>query len=69
MAWSVSLTPWPLTLVPHFVNNDYVTSEITHSTGHVCREVYVIAEITYTTSYARHEVLAWSWAALCSLPV
>ena len=33
-------------LAPHFVNNDYVTAEIIHSTEHVRHEVYVTAEIT-----------------------
>ena len=33
-----SLAPWTLALASHFVNNDYVTVEITYSTGmHVMR--------------------------------
>ena len=39
MAWSGSLAPQPLTLAPCFVNNDYVTAEITYSTAHACLEV------------------------------
>ena len=39
MAWSDSLAPWPLILAPRFVNNDYVTAEITYSTVHACHEV------------------------------
>ena len=42
MAWSGSL-------VPHFVNNDYVTAEIIYSPARVHLEVYVTAEITYST--------------------
>ena len=33
-------------LIPHFVNNDYVTAEIIYSTMHAYHEVYVTAEIT-----------------------
>ena len=32
MVWSGSLDPRPLALAPRFVNNDYVTAEITYST-------------------------------------
>ena len=39
MAWSGSLAPWPLTLAPCFVNNDYVTDEITCSTAGKLHEV------------------------------
>ena len=39
MALPVSLTPNPLVLAPWFVNNDYVTGEITYSTAHACHEV------------------------------
>ena len=31
----VSLSSLALTLAPHFVNNDYVTAEISYSTVHV----------------------------------
>ena len=31
--------PHPLTLAPCFVNNDYVTAEITHSTVHLHHEI------------------------------
>ena len=37
--WSGSLAPCPLALAPHFVNNDYITAEITYSTAHAHREV------------------------------
>ena len=39
LAQPVSLTPNPLVLAPWFVNNDYVTGEITYSTAHACHEV------------------------------
>ena len=39
MAWSGSLAPWPLTLAPCFVNNDYVTAEVTYSTAYARHEV------------------------------
>ena len=39
MAQSGSLAPWPLALATHFVNNDYVTAEITYSTAHAHHEV------------------------------
>ena len=58
MAWSGSLTPWPLTLAPCFVNNDYVTAEITYTTAHAHHEVYVTAGTTYSTAHACHEVCA-----------
>ena len=38
MAWSGSVTSWPLALAPHFVNNDYVTAEITNRTVCECHE-------------------------------
>ena len=47
MTWSVSLTPWPLTLAPHFVNNDYVTAEITYSTVHVHHNVLIRPQATF----------------------
>ena len=39
MGWSGSLIPQPLALAPHFVDNDYVTAEITYSTVHACHKV------------------------------
>ena len=39
MAWSGSPTPWPVALAPCFVNNDYVTAEITYSAAHVCHKI------------------------------
>ena len=39
-------------LTARFVNNNYVT-----------------AEITYSAAHGRHEILAWSQAALCLMPV
>lgn len=39
MEGSGSLTPHPLTLAPRFVNNNYLTAEVTHSTEHACQEV------------------------------
>ena len=62
MAWSGSLAP-------RFVNNDYVTAELTESTVHACHGVYVTAEITYSTVHARHEVLAQSRDNLCGMLV
>ena len=35
MVWSGSLSPRPLTLAPHFVNNGYIITELTYSTTHV----------------------------------
>ena len=60
MAQSGSLAPWPLALATHFVNNDYVTAEITYSTGHACHKVNVTAEISFSTVHMHHKVLAWS---------
>ena len=34
MALSGSLAPWPLTLAPCFVNNNYVRAEVTYSTAY-----------------------------------
>ena len=51
MAWSGSL-------IPRFVNNDYVTAEIIYSPAHVHLGVYVTAEITYSPAHARHQVLS-----------
>ena len=34
----VKLTSWPLALAPHFVNNDFVTAEITNRTMRECHE-------------------------------
>ena len=42
-----SLTPHPLALTPHFVNNDYVTVEINYSTAHVHREVLAWPRATF----------------------
>lgn len=39
MVWSGALAPQPLALAPRVVNNNYVTSERTHSTAHAGREV------------------------------
>ena len=39
MAWSDSLASQPLAVAPSFVNNGYVTAEITYSTARVCHEV------------------------------
>ena len=39
MVWSGSLIPQPLALAPRFVDNDYVTAEITYSTVHACHKV------------------------------
>ena len=36
-------------LAPHFVNNDYVTAEVTYNTAHAHHKV----------------LLTWSWATLC----
>ena len=69
MAWSGSLTPWPLTLAPCFVNNDYVTAEITYTTAHAHHEVYVTAGTTYSTAHVCHNILTWSWVTSCSMPV
>ena len=33
MVWSGSLDPQPLALAPCFVDNDYITAEITYSTA------------------------------------
>ena len=41
MVWSGSLALWPPALSPRFVNNDYVTSELTYSTEHECHQVLV----------------------------
>ena len=30
---------------------------------------YVTAEIMYSTAHMHHEVLTWSWATLCGMPV
>ena len=51
-------------LAPCFLNNNYVTAEIIHSTVHVHHKVYVTAQITYITAHAP-QVLAWPWATLC----
>ena len=40
MAWSGSVPPWPVALTPRFVNNDYVTAEITYSTAHEHHKVF-----------------------------
>ena len=45
--WSSSLAPRPLALAPHFVNNDYVTTEIIYSTAHVCHEVLAWPQATF----------------------
>ena len=34
----VKLTSWPLALAPHFVNNDFVTAEITNRAMRECHE-------------------------------
>ena len=39
MAWSGTLAPQPLVLAPCFVNNVYVTAEISYSTVHARHEV------------------------------
>ena len=39
-------------LISHFVNNDYVTAEITYGTVHACHKVYVTAEIAYSIAHA-----------------
>ena len=39
MAWSGSAAPQPLLLAPGFVDDDYVTAEITYSAVHVRQEV------------------------------
>ena len=39
MVWSGFLALWPLALAPCFVNNDYVTAEITCSTARKLHEV------------------------------
>ena len=39
MVWSGSLDPQPLALAPCFVDNDYVTAEITYSTAQAHHEV------------------------------
>ena len=41
MAWSVSLTPWPLAFMPCFVSKDYITAELIYSTAQVCHEVLI----------------------------
>ena len=56
-------------LAPRFVNNDYAIAEITYSAAQACQEVYVIAEIICSTVHVHHEVLAWSQATFCSIPV
>ena len=37
-AWT--LTSRPLIISSHFVNNDYITAEITYSTAHVCHKAF-----------------------------
>ena len=39
-------------LISHFVNNDYVTAEITYGTAHACHKVYVTAEVAYSIAHA-----------------
>ena len=46
MAQSGSLAPWPLALATHFVNNDYVTAEITYSTAHAHHKVLAWPQAT-----------------------
>ena len=48
MAQSGSLAPWPLALATHFVNNDYVTAEITYNIAHVCHKVLAWPQATVT---------------------
>ena len=60
MAQSGSLAPWPLALVPLFVNIDYVTAEVTYSTAHACHKVNVTAEISFSTVHMHHKALSWS---------
>ena len=60
MAWSDSLAPWPLALVPLFVNIDYVTAEVTYSTAHACHKVNITAEISFSTVHVHHKALSWS---------
>ena len=45
--WSGSLAPCPLVLTPRFVNNGYITAEITYSTH---------------DAHMHHQVLAWPQA-------
>ena len=60
MALSGSLAPWPLALVPLFVNIDYVTAEVTYSTAHACHKVNITAEISFSTVHVHHKALSWS---------
>ena len=39
-------------LVSHFVNNDYITAEITYGTAHACHKVYVTVEVAYGIAHA-----------------
>ena len=48
MAWCVSLSPQPLVLAPWFVNNDYVTAEITYNIAHMCHKVLAWPQATVT---------------------
>ena len=47
MVCSCSLTPQPLALAPCFVNNDYVTAEISYSTVHVHHKVLAWPQATF----------------------
>ena len=46
MAWSGSPTPWPVALAPCFVNNDYVTAELTYRTVHARHELLAWSRVT-----------------------
>ena len=54
MGWSGSLAPQPLALTPRFVNNEYVTAEITYSTAHVHHEVLGPGLLCAVRLYERH---------------
>ena len=47
MALSGSLAPWPLTLVPCFVNNNYVRAEVTYSTAYAHHGVLAWTQATF----------------------
>ena len=69
MALSGSLTLRPLILAPRFVNNVYVTAEITYNTAHARPEVLAWSRATLCGMHIRAPPKKWRTAVswLCPL--